>query len=82
MSTLRKDTLATRSHTTFKKRQKEQARQEKQQEKMARRLQKKTDRPDDPTVDEHGIAIVDPDDDADIVGDTIAALSHLRQDSI
>ena len=49
---------------------------------MARRLQKKTDRPDDPTVDEHGIAIVDPDDDADIVGDTIAALSHLRQDSI
>jgi hypothetical protein len=74
--------LATRSHTTFKKRQKEQARQEKQQEKMARRLQKKTERPEDPTVDEDGIAIITPDDSEDIAGETIAALSHLRQDSL
>ena len=33
--------MATRSHTTFKKRQKEMARAEKQRDKAAKRLQKK-----------------------------------------
>jgi hypothetical protein len=36
--------LASRSHTTFKKRQKEQARREKQLEKAAKRMQRKLER--------------------------------------
>lgn len=43
--------MASRSHTTFKKRQKEQARLEKAQEKMAKRLQKKLDEPGEPESD-------------------------------
>jgi hypothetical protein len=44
--------LATRSHTTFKKRQKEQARLEKRQEKLARRQQRKLDGPEvEPEID-------------------------------
>jgi hypothetical protein len=39
--------MATRSHTTFQKRQKEMARAEKQREKAARRLQRK-DEPHEP----------------------------------
>jgi hypothetical protein len=45
--------MATRSHTTFKKRQKEMARAEKQRDKAARRAQKKdedVDRPAGPEV--------------------------------
>jgi hypothetical protein len=44
--------MATRSHTTFKKRQKEMARAEKAREKAARRAEKKedTDRPAGPEV--------------------------------
>jgi hypothetical protein len=43
--------MATRSHTTFKKRQKEMARAEKQREKAAKRLQRKEeDRPPEPEV--------------------------------
>ena len=36
--------MATRSHTTYKKRQKELARLEKQREKMARRMQRKLEK--------------------------------------
>ena len=44
--------MATRSHTTFKKRQKEQARLEKRQEKLARRQQRKLDGPEvEPEID-------------------------------
>ena len=44
--------MATRSHTTFKKRQKEQARLEKRQEKLARRQQRKLDGPEvEPELD-------------------------------
>jgi hypothetical protein len=43
--------MATRSRTTFKKRQKEMARAEKQRDKAAKRLQKKDeDRPLEPEV--------------------------------
>lgn len=43
--------MATRSHTTFQKRQKEMARAEKQREKAARRQQKKEgDRSSEPEV--------------------------------
>ena len=52
--------MATRSHTTFKKRQKEQARVEKQQEKAARRMQKKQEGEKSPT------GTLDPHEDPDI----------------
>ena len=44
--------MASRSHTTFKKRQKEAARLEKRQEKIARRQQRKLGKPTEPTPDE------------------------------
>lgn len=37
--------MASRSHTTFKKRQKEQARQEKRRDKVAQRVQRKLEKP-------------------------------------
>ena len=41
--------MASRSHTTFKKRQKEQARQEKRRDKAAQRVQRKLEKqPSDP----------------------------------
>lgn len=43
--------MATRSRTTFKKRQKEMARAEKQREKVAKRMQRKEEeRPPEPEV--------------------------------
>jgi hypothetical protein len=52
--------LASRTRSTFKKRQKEIARQQKQQDKQARRLQKKEKRGE--------IAPVAPGEDPDIAG--------------
>lgn len=80
--------MATRSHTTFKKRQKEQARLEKRQEKLARRQQRKLDGPEvepeidpitglpiEPEIDpETGLPIErDIDDDADDAEDGVVS---------
>lgn len=43
--------MATRSHTTFKKRQKEMARAEKQMEKAAKRLKKKEEQTPDHKIE-------------------------------
>jgi hypothetical protein len=50
--------LGTRSHTTFKKRQKEQARTEKAREKLEKRVQRKLEKPE-------GGAIIDSESDLD-----------------
>jgi len=50
--------LGTRSHTTFKKRQKEQARTEKAREKLEKRVQRKLERPE-------GGAVIDAESDLD-----------------
>jgi hypothetical protein len=50
--------LGTRSHTTFKKRQKEQARTEKARDKLEKRVQRKLERPE-------GGAIIDSESDLD-----------------
>jgi hypothetical protein len=50
--------LGTRSHTTFKKRQKEQARTEKAREKLERRVQRKLEKPE-------GGPIIDSESDLD-----------------
>lgn len=42
--------MATRSRTTFKKRQKEMARMEKQRDKAAKRAEKKDDGPREPEI--------------------------------
>lgn len=80
--------MATRSHTTFKKRQKEQARLEKRQEKLARRQQRKLDGPEvepeidpitglpiEPEIDpETGLPIERDSDDADEDAEDAAAV--------
>ena len=80
--------MATRSHTTFKKRQKEQARLEKRQEKLARRQQRKLDGPEvepeidpitglpiEPEIDpETGLPIERDSDDADDDAEDAAAV--------
>lgn len=53
--------MATKSRSTFKKRQKELARQQKQQDKLGRRVQRKKEREDRPVEDSGG-------DDPDIAG--------------
>ena len=50
--------MGTRSHTTFKKRQKEQARTEKAREKLEKRVQRKLERPE-------GGAVIDSESDLD-----------------
>jgi len=50
--------LGTRSHTTFKKRQKEQARTEKAREKLEKRVQRKLEKPE-------GGAVIDGESDLD-----------------
>lgn len=50
--------MGTRSHTTFKKRQKEQARTEKAREKLEKRVQRKLEKPE-------GGAIIDSESDLD-----------------
>jgi hypothetical protein len=50
--------LGTRSHTTFKKRQKEQARTEKARDKLEKRVQRNLERPE-------GGAIIDSESDLD-----------------
>jgi hypothetical protein len=52
--------MASRSRTTFKKRQKEIARMEKQRDKAAKRMQRKADK---------AAGIVEPDDDMDLTAD-------------
>jgi hypothetical protein len=52
--------MASRSRTTFKKRQKEIARMEKQRDKAAKRMQRKADK---------AAGIVEPDDDMDGIAD-------------
>jgi hypothetical protein len=51
--------MATRSNTTFKKRQKELARMEKQREKAAKRVQRKAEKR---TLDSIGIEAPEPDE--------------------
>lgn len=50
--------MGTRSHTTFKKRQKEQARTEKAREKLEKRVQRKLEKPE-------GGAVIDSESDLD-----------------
>ena len=52
--------MGSRSHTTFKKRQKEQARSEKAREKMEKRMQRKLEKS---TLPADGSVIIDSDSD-------------------
>jgi hypothetical protein len=54
--------LGSRSHTTFKKRQKEQARSEKAREKMEKRMQRKLEKS---TLPADGSVIIDAESDLD-----------------
>lgn len=49
--------MATRSHTTYKKRQKELARLEKQRDKAAKRMQRKLEKQSSETADDPGADI-------------------------
>ena len=65
--------MGTRSHTTFKKRQKEQARTEKAREKLEKRVQRKLEKPE-------GGAVIDSESDLDDDSLDVLDISSLGAD--
>ena len=68
--------MASRSHTTFKKRQKEQARQEKRRDKVAQRVQRKLEKP--PSDTEEIMLLNGPQTDPEV----IQYLEEIATDSV